>query len=116
MVYLFKPHCTRFSESWLGIFYMGLAVNAITFVVRAELFRRYSANTVSTFLFLTPVIGLVLGHLFLGEPLTRAVGLGAIVVFFGSSYCVSLYLENILKVKKLHFIYWNERANGSFAI
>ncbi|MDJ0697905.1 DMT family transporter [Mastigocoleus sp. MO_188.B34] len=73
----------RFSESWLGIFYMGLAVNAIAFVVRAELFRRYSANTVSTFLFLTPVIGLVLGHLFLGEPLTRAVGLGAIVVSLG---------------------------------
>ncbi|WP_338421232.1 EamA family transporter [Nostoc parmelioides] len=55
----------------------------MAFVVRAELFRRYSANTVSTFLFIAPVIGVVFGHWFLGEPLTWTVGLGGAIVSLG---------------------------------
>jgi drug/metabolite transporter (DMT)-like permease len=39
-----------FSESWGGIVYMGLGVNAIAFVLRADLFRHYSTSTVSAFL------------------------------------------------------------------
>ena len=74
-----------FSESWLGIVYMGLAVNAIAFAVRAELFRHYSANTVSAFLFTSPVIGLGLSHWLLGDPLTWAVGLGGAFVSLGIS-------------------------------
>ena len=72
-----------FSESWLSIVYMGLAVNVVALVVRAELFRHYSANTVSAFLFTSPVIGLVLSHWLLGDPLTWAVGLGGLLVSLG---------------------------------
>ncbi len=39
-----------------------ITFNYTPFVVRAELFRRYSASTVSAFLFTSPVIGLVLSH------------------------------------------------------
>lgn len=73
----------QLSQSWLGIFYMGLAVNAIAFVVRAELFRRYNASEVAAFLFISPVIGLILSHLLLGDPLTWTVGLGGILVSLG---------------------------------
>ncbi len=85
--WMFEPPLTipQLSESWLGIVYMGLAVNAIAFVVRAELFRRYSANTVSAFLFTSPVIGLVLSHWLLGDPLNWAVGLGGALVSLGVS-------------------------------
>jgi drug/metabolite transporter (DMT)-like permease len=73
----------QLSESWWSIVYMGLAVNAIAFVVRAELFRRYSANTISAFLFISPITGLWLSYWFLGDPLTRTVGLGGAMVAVG---------------------------------
>ncbi|WP_088242181.1 EamA family transporter [Calothrix rhizosoleniae] len=73
----------QFSDSWLGIVYMGVAVNAIAFVLRAELFQRYSVSTISAFLFTSPIIGLFLSHWLLGDPLTWSVGLGGAVVSFG---------------------------------
>ena len=72
-----------FSESWWGIVYMGLAVNAIAFVVRAELFRRYHASTVSAFLFISPITGLCLSNWLLGDPLTWSIGLGGAMVALG---------------------------------
>ena len=74
---------TQFSDSWWGIVYMGLAVSAIAFVVRAELFRRYSANTVSAFLFISPITGLWLSHWFLGDPITWTLGLGGAMIALG---------------------------------
>ena len=73
----------QISESWWGIVYMGLAVNAIAFVVRTELFRRYNSNTVSAFLFVSPVTGLWLSHWFLGDPITRTLGMGSAMVALG---------------------------------
>lgn len=72
-------------RSPISIIRMRFAVNAIAFVVRAELFRRYNASEVAAFLFISPVIGLVLSHLLLGDPLTWAVGLGGILVACGIS-------------------------------
>lgn len=73
----------RFTQSWWGIVYTGLAVNAIAFVLRAELFRRYDASTVSAFLFVSPITGLYLSHWLLGDPLTWTVGLGGTTVALG---------------------------------
>jgi drug/metabolite transporter (DMT)-like permease len=77
---LIFPH---FSDSWWGIVYMGLMVNAIAFVVRAELFHHYSVSTVSAFLFISPITGLWLSYWLLGEPLTWTVGLGGAMVAVG---------------------------------
>jgi drug/metabolite transporter (DMT)-like permease len=38
---------------------------------------------VAAFLFISPVLGLAMSHLLLGDPLTLAVGLGGILVSFG---------------------------------
>ena len=73
----------QFSDSWWGIIYMGLAVNAIAFVVRAELFRRYSASTISAFLFISPISGLWLSNWLLGDILTWTILLGGIMVAMG---------------------------------
>jgi drug/metabolite transporter (DMT)-like permease len=73
----------QFSDSWWGIIYMGLAVNAIAFVVRAELFRRYSASTISAFLFISPISGLWLSNWLLGDILTWTILLGGIMVAVG---------------------------------
>lgn len=73
----------QFSISWLAIAYNSLMTNAIGLVLRAELFRRYSANTVSSFLAFVPIIGLGLGHWLLAEPLNWTVGLGGVIVSSG---------------------------------
>jgi drug/metabolite transporter (DMT)-like permease len=55
----------------------------IAFVIRAELFRRYSASTISAFLFISPLAGLGLSYWFLGEPLNWLLGLGGGMVALG---------------------------------
>ena len=52
--------------------YQTLWVVSVTFVVWFALVRRYSANRLSAFTFLTPLFGVAAGHLVLGEPLTGA--------------------------------------------
>lgn len=73
----------QFSHSWGGIIYMGLMVNALAFVIRAELFRRYSASTISAFLFISPLAGLGSSYWFLGEPLNWLLGLGGGMIALG---------------------------------
>lgn len=73
----------QFSIAWLAIAYNGLITNAIGLVLRAELFRRYSASMVSSLLAFVPIIGLGLGHWLLGEPGNWTVGLGGAIVSFG---------------------------------
>ena len=52
--------------------YQTIWVVSVTFVVWYALVRRYSANRLSAFTFLTPLFGVAAGHLVLGEPLTGA--------------------------------------------
>ncbi|MEP7030894.1 MAG: DMT family transporter [Pseudolabrys sp.] len=52
--------------------YQTVWVVSVTFVVWFALMKRYSANRLSAFSFLTPLFGVASGHLILGEPLTLA--------------------------------------------
>ena len=52
--------------------YQTLWVASVTFVVWFWLIVRYSASRLSAFTFLTPLFGVAVGHLVLGEPLTAA--------------------------------------------
>ena len=45
---------------------------SVTFVIWFALIKNYSANRLSAFSFLTPLFGVVAGHLVLGDPLTPA--------------------------------------------
>ena len=56
---------------------------AVTYVVWFALIVRYSANRLSAFTFLTPIFGVVAGHLVLDEPLTRAFALAVAFVALG---------------------------------
>lgn len=82
-IFEFPLKFPKLSESWWGIVYMGLAVNAIAFVIRAELFHRYSASSISAFLFISPLAGLGLSYWFLGELLNWLLGLGGLMVALG---------------------------------
>lgn len=52
--------------------YQTVWVASVTFVVWFVLIMRYSASRLSAFTFLTPLFGVVAGHVVLGEPLTLA--------------------------------------------
>ncbi|HIK12268.1 MAG TPA: DMT family transporter [Oscillatoriaceae cyanobacterium M33_DOE_052] len=68
---------------WWALVYLSVGVNAIAFATRAELFRRYNANSISSFMTISPVMGVILAHLLLGDPLNWGVGVGGAVVFAG---------------------------------
>jgi drug/metabolite transporter (DMT)-like permease len=68
----------------LGAFaYQTLWVVPVTFVVWFALIQRYSASRLSAFTFLTPIFGVVAGHLVLGEPLTLAFAAAVALVAAG---------------------------------
>jgi len=67
----------------IALFYNGLIVYGLSYVVRAKLFQLYSANTISSFLLLSPIIGIFLAHILLGDPLTFGIQLGGLMVTSG---------------------------------
>jgi drug/metabolite transporter (DMT)-like permease len=67
----------------IALFYNGLIVYGLAYVVRAKLFQLYSANTISSFLLLSPIIGIFLAHILLGDPLTFGIQLGGLMVTSG---------------------------------
>ena len=67
----------------IALFYNGLIVYGLAYVVRAKLFQLYSANTISSFLLLSPIIGIFLAHILLGDPLTLGIQLGCLMVTSG---------------------------------
>ena len=63
--------------------YQTLWVAGITFLAWFWLVQRYSANRLSAFTFLTPLFGVLAGHLVLGEPLTPAFVMAVLSVAAG---------------------------------
>jgi drug/metabolite transporter (DMT)-like permease len=55
-----------------ALLYQTIWVVAVTYVVWFALIARYSANRLSAFTFLTPLVGVAAGHLVLGEPVSQA--------------------------------------------
>jgi drug/metabolite transporter (DMT)-like permease len=63
--------------------YQAVWVVSVTFVVWFAFIVRYSASRLSVFTFLTPLFGVVAGHLVLKEPLTPAFALAVAFVAAG---------------------------------
>lgn len=63
--------------------YQTLFIVPVTFVVWFALIQRYSASRLSAFTFLTPVFGVMAGHLLLDEPLTGAFAAAVALVAAG---------------------------------
>jgi drug/metabolite transporter (DMT)-like permease len=61
------------------VIYQTIWVAGVTFLAWFSLVQRYSASRLSAFTFLTPLFGVVGGHLVLGEPLS--IGFGIAVLF-----------------------------------
>lgn len=66
-----------------AVVYQGIVIGAICFSVWTWLIRRYSASLIAIFGFISPVVGVLLSALILGEPLTPALLLSAGLVAIG---------------------------------
>ncbi len=72
----------------LAILYSGPFVLGFAIVLWVKMLQEYPASHFSCILFLTPVFGVLIGHLTLGDPLGGAMILGAVMV------CGGIYLVN----------------------
>ncbi len=66
-----------------AMLYQTIWIVCVTYVLWFALVVRYSANRLSVFTFLTPLFGVVAGHLVLGEPLTFAFAAAVAFVALG---------------------------------
>ena len=66
-----------------AVAYQGIFIGAICFTVWTWLIRRYSASLVAFFGFISPVVGVLLSALVLGDPLTPALLISAGLVAIG---------------------------------
>jgi drug/metabolite transporter (DMT)-like permease len=71
------PHVSALAIG--SVIYQTIWVAGVTFLAWFSLVQRYSASRLSAFTFLTPLFGVVGGHLVLGEPLS--IGFGIAVLF-----------------------------------
>jgi drug/metabolite transporter (DMT)-like permease len=66
-----------------AVFYLGVIGSALAFVGLYWLLTKASATNVSLFTFITPIVALGLGWLFLKEVLDPNVGLGTVLILIG---------------------------------
>jgi drug/metabolite transporter (DMT)-like permease len=71
-----------------AVAYMGIIVGAFSFTVCAVMMQRVAASKLSVFAFSSPLWGVVLSHLLLGEPLTWLLLLGVGLVAAGIAVAV----------------------------
>lgn len=69
--------------AWGSMLFQVVVVTAISYLVWFWLIRRYPATRLASFTLLTPVFGLVLGALLLGEPITTRLVIALIAVAAG---------------------------------
>jgi len=67
----------------LAFLYQGVIAAGLTFAAFAALLKRHSASLLSSFIFLAPIFGVLLGHLILRDPLTSYLGVGLGLVAVG---------------------------------
>ena len=69
--------------TWASLFFQVVIVTFASYLLWFWLIRHYPATKLASFTLLTPVFGLVLGALLLGEPITLRLVVAAAAVGFG---------------------------------
>lgn len=66
-----------------GMLYQGLVVAGFCFIANASLLKRFRASGITAFAFFTPVFGVLISNLVLGEPLSAVLVLSVLLVGLG---------------------------------
>jgi drug/metabolite transporter (DMT)-like permease len=85
---------------WASLAYQTFLMSFASLLVWFWLLRHYLASRLGVFAFLTPVLGVVLGALLLGEPLESQFVVGALIVLLGIA-TVSLHTPISVYAKRL---------------
>jgi drug/metabolite transporter (DMT)-like permease len=72
----------------IALTYQTLWVVSLTFLIWFMMVAKYSASRLSAFTFLTPLFGVLAGHLVLGDPITPAFA-GAVALVVGGLILVN---------------------------
>ena len=67
----------------LALLYQGVMVAGVCFIVWTALLKSYSPSRLSVILFTTPLFGIVLSRMVLGEPVSPHLGAGGLLVALG---------------------------------
>ena len=66
-----------------AVLYQGLVVAGFCFILLTSLLKRYSASRLSVFGFITPIVGVIVSNLLLGDPISPAILLSLALVGIG---------------------------------
>jgi drug/metabolite transporter (DMT)-like permease len=82
---LLEPHLFYFFDARIAIafLYHGSLIAGLTFVAWTALLRRHQVGQLSAFIFLTPIFGVLLSWLLLGDPVTPWLVAGLVLVTAG---------------------------------
>lgn len=83
--WLFEPRLVYFVDARIAFafLYHGSLIAGLTFVAWTTLLRRLQVGQLSAFIFLTPISGVLLSRIFLGDPITPGLVAGLILVAAG---------------------------------
>ncbi len=82
---LAAPPAMPSAKSWGAVALLGLASTALAFMLFFRLLKRWGTTRTIAVGFLIPVFGMLWGKIFLGEPITLQMVLGATVIILGTS-------------------------------
>lgn len=66
-----------------AIVYQGVVIAGLGFIFWTVLLRRYNASRLGVFAFVSPISGVVISHFLLGEPISKALIIGVLLVGLG---------------------------------
>jgi len=75
-------------DVWAAVLYLGVAMTALAYSCWYHVLGKYEAGRVGPFLLLTPVASVLGGALFLGEPITREIVVGGVILIAGVAMLV----------------------------
>lgn len=71
------------ATSWLFVIYLGLISSGLTYLLWNYVLKRMEASKASVFLFLIPIVAILLGKIILAEKITPSLVVGAGLVLSG---------------------------------
>jgi drug/metabolite transporter (DMT)-like permease len=69
--------------TWVALLWLGLLGSALAYMIYFSMLKRIGPTRMSTVTYIPPMIGMMLGALFLGEQITRISLLGAVLILSG---------------------------------
>lgn len=81
--YASATHSSATAATWAAVVHVAIAGTALPYLLNAWALARVDPSTVAIFIYLQPLIGSIMAAIFLGEAMTAAFFLAAILIFTG---------------------------------